>query len=178
MIHPTKNLLNKRYNPYICNKASGQCCHEARTHTMRHAYHRLFITLHILIVLSVLHASGQTFKQIATSDRLVNVIHRDTLGYVWLGTGQTLDRYDGVRVKSYPIPGDRINLKRVNDITSDPHGTVYIGNGEGIYRLPYGSNDMEPYAQKQISFPVHDLLFEGDTLFAATDRGVYLIAGN
>lgn len=123
-------------------------------------------------------AGAQTFRQVSTSDRLVNAIHRDATGYVWIGTGQTVDRYDGVRVKKYNIPGDRLNLKRVTDITSGKDGTVYAANGEGVFRLPAGGSEIEPMARNRINFPVNRLLLQGDTLFAATDQGVYLLSSD
>ncbi|MCM1050919.1 MAG: helix-turn-helix domain-containing protein [Paenibacillus sp.] len=147
------------------------------THYIRTQGIYLYIIFSI-ILLTALPAGAQTFRQVSTSDRLVNAIHRDATGYVWIGTGQTVDRYDGVRVKKYTIPGERLNLKRVTDITSGRDGTVYIANGEGVFRLPAGGSDIIPMARNRINFPVNGLLLQGDTLFAATDQGVYLLSGD
>lgn len=145
--------------------------------------HDIYQGIHLYILLTIalltaLPAGAQTFRQVGTSDRLVNAIHRDATGYVWIGTGQTVDRYDGVRVKKYTIPGERLNLKRVTDITSGRDGTVYISNGEGVFRLPSGGSEIVPMVKNSINFPVNSLLLQGDTLFAATDQGVYLLSGD
>lgn len=145
--------------------------------------HDIYQGIHLYILLTIalltaLPAGAQTFRQVGTSDRLVNAIHRDATGYVWIGTGQTVDRYDGVRVKKYTIPGERLNLKRVTDITSGRDGTVYISNGEGVFRLPSGGSEIVPMVKNSINFPVNGLLLQGDTLFAATDQGVYLLSGD
>ena len=137
--------------------------------------HDIYQGIHLYILLTIalltaLPAGAQTFRQVGTSDRLVNAIHRDATGYVWIGTGQTVDRYDGVRVKKYTIPGERLNLKRVTDITSGRDGTVYISNGEGVFRLPSGGSEIVPMVKNSINFPVNGLLLQGDTLFAATDQ--------
>lgn len=149
-----------------------------RQHT-HDIYHGIYLYILLTIaLLTALPAGAQTFRQVGTSDRLVNAIHRDAMGYVWIGTGQTVDRYDGVRVKKYTIPGERLNLKRVTDITSGRDGTVYISNGEGVFRLPSGGSEIVPMVKNSINFPVNSLLLQGDTLFAATDQGVYLLSGD
>ena len=55
------------------------------------------------------------------SDLVVNKIYKDSQGYVWFGTGLALDRFDGVRIKSVPIPGDNLNQKRVKAIADLLH---------------------------------------------------------
>ena len=35
------------------------------------------------------------------SDLVVNAIYKDSLGYVWIGTGNSLERFDGIHIKHY-----------------------------------------------------------------------------
>ena len=53
------------------------------------------------------------------SDILVNTIYKDSKGYVWLGTGVALDRFDGNNIRSYHFPGSKSGPERVNAITED-----------------------------------------------------------
>ena len=67
----------------------------------------------VLVLLSLctlgLQAQYKTpyFKMISVENGLpqtnVNLSFQDTLGYLWLGTANGLVRYDGSRLKEYPI---------------------------------------------------------------------------
>ena len=37
------------------------------------------------------------------SDLLVNALYKDSLGFVWIGTGNSLERFDGNHIRHYPI---------------------------------------------------------------------------
>lgn len=69
------------------------------------------------------------------SDLVVNAIYKDSLGYVWIGTGNSLERFDGIHIKHYLIVGDDEKLKRVNVITEMPDNQIWMGNGMGLWRL-------------------------------------------
>ena len=45
------------------------------------------------------------------SDILVNTIYKDSKGYVWLGTGVALDRFDGNNIRSYHFPDQSLDPK-------------------------------------------------------------------
>ena len=50
------------------------------------------------------------------SDLVVNALYKDSIGYVWIGTGTSLERFDGVHLKRYLVSGNNEKLKRVNAI--------------------------------------------------------------
>lgn len=109
------------------------------------------------------------------SDLVVNKIFKDSRGYVWLGTGQALDRYDGNRIKSYPIPGENLNLKRVRGIAEGPKGELYVGNAAGLFRLNGRWGSLERIFDNRITASVNALVTRGDTLFVGSDTGLYEI---
>lgn len=39
------------------------------------------------------------------SDLVVNALYKDSIGYVWIGTGNSLERFDGTRLKHFLISG-------------------------------------------------------------------------
>lgn len=123
--------------------------------------------------------NGMAMRGITTaeglSDMVVNRIFKDSRGYVWLGTGQALDRYDGNRIKSYPIPGENLNLKRVRGIAEGPKGELYIGNAAGLFRLSGRWSALEPIFDTRITAGVNALVARGDTLYVGSDTGLYEI---
>lgn len=109
------------------------------------------------------------------SDLLVNVIHRDSTGYVWIGTSEAVDRYDGNAVKSYPVPGQNERLKRVNALATASDGNLYVGNGEGLWMLAPNSPVLVRVADDQIQCAVKALLAVGNLLYIASDHGLYIL---
>jgi signal transduction histidine kinase/ligand-binding sensor domain-containing protein len=85
----------------------------------------------------------------------VNSRFQDRLGYLWLGTANGLVRYDGYRLKEYPIlnvEGLPVKPASINQIFEDSEGGLWvIVNLQGAYqldrkrdvfvRVPFGSKD-------------------------------------
>lgn len=136
---------------------------------------RLLILLLLTVTVALQCLASPLMRTIPTSDRLVNAIYHDSKGYLWLGTGQTLDRFDGVRVKSYEIPGDNSHLKRVNAITEDSSGNLLVGTSKGLFILSPGSALLERVAPDRIDCAVNTLVFHRGTVYAGTQRGLFSI---
>ena len=69
-----------------------------------------------------LQAQNYTFRNVVMSDGLsgllVNAIYKDSEGFVWLGTDNCLDRFDGVKVRHFEFRGiESGRKKRVNSVT-------------------------------------------------------------
>lgn len=68
-----------------------------------------FIFILFLIFLSLpIFSRSYAFRGLSVteglSDLVVNAIYKDSLGYVWLGTGNSLECFDGIHFKHYLIP--------------------------------------------------------------------------
>ena len=75
------------------------------------------------------------------SDSHINCILQDHLGFLWIGTADGLNRYDGYEIKTYlPVPFDSTSLSSgyVWGITEDDSGALWIGTRHG------GMNRMDP----------------------------------
>jgi ligand-binding sensor domain-containing protein len=79
------------------------------------------------------------FDKYTANDGLSNgniiTIFQDTRGFIWVGTANGLNRFDGISFKSYffdqqdstSIPGNIIN-----SIAEDSHGNIWFGTGNGL----------------------------------------------
>lgn len=71
--------------------------------------------------------SGLTHNQ-------VNCFYKDSRGYIWIGTGAGLNRFDGYQLKVYRnIPADSTSLRgnTIISIFEDPRGYVWIETDKG-----------------------------------------------
>ncbi|MFN8206694.1 MAG: two-component regulator propeller domain-containing protein [Bacteroidales bacterium] len=71
------------------------------------------------------------------SQATVHAICQDTTGFLWLGTMDGLNRYDGYTFKIYhPIQGDSSSLSNmtIRSLFSDHTGTLWIGTENGLNR--------------------------------------------
>lgn len=90
---------------------------------------------------ALLRAEDVTFRNISDNsgsmlDMTVGTIMRDSDGYVWLGNGLGVDRFDGLRLKHYPIGGADTKVRRVNALaTAGSPVRVFAGNGDGLWEL-------------------------------------------
>ncbi|MCM1066855.1 MAG: helix-turn-helix domain-containing protein [Muribaculaceae bacterium] len=114
------------------------------------------------------------------SDMLVNVIYKDSTGYVWFGTDVALDRFDGNAVRTYAFPEGTSAQRRISAITEGSGGMLYVGSHAGLFRLRLHSDALVPVHPAEINFAVHDLLYDGATaeLFAATEHGLFTVDTN
>lgn len=82
------------------------------------------------------------FEQLTTADGLpdnsVNVLLQDHLGFIWLGTGKGLVRYDGVNMTVFQNnPRNPYSLKSrtINCLYEDRRGDLWVGAGEACTAL-------------------------------------------
>ena len=104
---------------------------------MMQCKHRLmlfyFLVLTLIFVKSFGQAGNIEFDQYATNQGLsngyVNAILQDSRGFIWIGTANGLNRFDGITFKTYrsdikdstTIPGSG-----VTSLTEDQHGNIWV----------------------------------------------------
>lgn len=98
------------------------------------------VILIILLPIWMLAASTNLkFRSFSVEDGVssnsVRAIMQDKYGFIWFGTGDGLNRYDGTTVKLY-----KINMPGANEYISslfDTDENILVGTEEGVYMLSY-----------------------------------------
>ena len=109
-----------------------------------------FLTFLLLASLTMLHGQplNLNFKNLNTGNGLshnkVNCILQDQRGFMWIGTEDGLNRYDGndfLIFRSLPGRTDGLSGNIIQALYEDPEGVLWIGTADGglsryDYRLP------------------------------------------
>lgn len=135
----------------------GKPTHVHKTHMPVSIVIRWSISLVFLLMLckSTLFASSinsinnqYTFKYITIEEGLshnfVKTIGKDALGYIWFGTSQGVNKYDGYSVSSYlNIEGDStsLNANNVFSMFLDSKDRFWIGTNGGLCYYDYNKNN-------------------------------------
>jgi ligand-binding sensor domain-containing protein len=102
------------------------------------------LLLVLVICLSVLHPAlsqpnNLTFEHISTpeglSQDIVRAIVQDHDGFMWFGTEDGLNRYDGYSMKIYKHSthdSTTVSLNGSSDIYEDSRGRLWVGTGNGL----------------------------------------------
>ena len=118
--------------PYICSVVTAT---ESNLHCMKSITLRYIVALFVQLVSYAPYAQTSIFRGLSVteglSDLVVNALYKDSIGYVWIGTGTSLERFDGVHLKRYPVSGNNEKLKRVNAIAETEGNQIWMGNGMG-----------------------------------------------
>lgn len=127
-------------------------------------------------------ASDIIFRNLTGTDGLsgllVNTLYKDSRGYVWIGTDNGLDRFDGMRIRNFTFTGiGQTMKKRVSSVAVTASGRLFAGNGLGLWAEDGHGGTLSRRFDDKISFPVNALLTDGDVLYAGTDKGLYIIKG-
>ncbi|MCF8379205.1 MAG: response regulator [Bacteroidales bacterium] len=125
------------------------------------------------------------FKQITSEEGLsqseIYCFLQDRKGYMWFGTLDGLNKYDGYSITTYTINSRASNSLMHNTIYSlaeDKFGRIWIGTGNGI-------NLFDPISQQFFALPdfyfgkqliVRNLLADDNNLWIGTYRGLFRLS--
>lgn len=101
---------------------------------------------------NISHNGGINFKRITVEDGLsqttVEYIYQDSDGYMWFGTNNGLNKYDGTNFEVYKYKGENTNSISgdiVVAIKEDSDGYLWIGTTTGINRLDRNTGEVKNY---------------------------------
>lgn len=118
--------------------------------------HKLFRILLYCMLLLVQPAFAQQenkyFRNISVekglSQSTVFAITQDTLGFIWVGTQDGLNRYNSKGFKVYrPVDGDSKSLQSyaIRGLLIDKKGSLWVGGNRGISRYNYATDSFINY---------------------------------
>jgi signal transduction histidine kinase/ligand-binding sensor domain-containing protein/DNA-binding response OmpR family regulator len=124
------------------------------------------------------------FSHLSTGDGLsqvnVNRILQDSRGFIWVGTRNGLNRYDGYRFTVYRYNAtdeNSISNNSISDIAEDANGDIWLATQNGLNRFDRSSGRFIRYAHQQqkansiSSNVINRLAFDGQqTLWVATQN--------
>lgn len=113
----------------------------------------------------------------------VTSIIQDSIGYIWIGTYDGLNRYNGFENTVFrydnnlpnTIPGNRVLC-----LASDPEGNIWIGTedgGIGVYNIFMDQFMLVIPLNSNMPNSVSTIFFEGDTLIIGTSYGGVYYSG-
>ena len=85
------------------------------------------------------------------SQQSVEAIFQDSQGYMWFGTQEGLNRYDGISFKSYVPEYNNprsISSLWINSITEDHDGNLWLGTRNGVSMLNRSTETFVRYSDK------------------------------
>jgi PAS domain S-box-containing protein len=84
-----------------------------------------------------------------------NVVAQTADGYIWIGTGSGLVKYDGVRFAPWtPPPGKILANPNVLSLLGSADGTLWIGSASGLFSLK--NKDLLEHLQHRINGIIQD----------------------
>lgn len=145
--------------------------------------------LPIIIVLSVLFSGSVCAKDdnwIAhrhtqdngLSNNAVRAVMRDSRGYVWMGTSNGLNRYDGNEYREIKIEGGVPDNNYISALLEDPKGRIWIGTAEGLCLYKPGDEKAFRFAaMDEYAFQVYQIAMDsgGKILISDKDYGFFRI---
>ena len=98
------------------------------------------------------------FKNITIEDGLsqstVETIYQDSKGYIWIGTNDGLDRYNGYEFKHYKhdkYDKNSIANNYIVDIIEDKNGYIWVSTIGGLSRINPDKDEIKNYYSKEYS---------------------------
>lgn len=93
----------------------------------------------------------------------VKCMAQDSRGFVWIGTYKGLNRYDGVRIKSYDRLDMGVDSDYINVLAEDSAGNILIGTDNGIVIYDYVLDDFRrPAGSDILDDRVYDICMDSD----------------
>lgn len=117
------------------------------------------------------------------SQNEVRCIHQDHSGFLWIGTQDGLNRYDGYEFKKYsrsPFDKNSLSNDRINVIAENSLGKLWIGTDDGIDLFDPSKNVFTNYNQLLIKdnstkFVSSILVIDDSKILITTLKNIYLI---
>ncbi|HEY9048111.1 MAG TPA: two-component regulator propeller domain-containing protein, partial [Ohtaekwangia sp.] len=110
----------------------------------------------------------------------VRCMMQDDFGFLWIGTRDGLNKYDGHEFRKYlkdKNDSTSLHFSQIHDLERDSVGNFWIGASSGISYYDYKTDDFSNYFlnhNQEASTEVNDIFIQNDnTLVLSTNRGLH-----
>lgn len=143
----------------------------------------LFLTLICLAVLLLARADGSHLytAEAGLSSTRITCLAQDRYGFLWVGTENGLNRFDGYRFTTYQShAGDTTSLPsdEINAFLVDRQGRLWVGCNKGLAEYIPETGAFRRYRLSTTYLPRVESIVEtheGDILFGTAGYGLYVI---
>ncbi len=131
------------------------------------------------------HFEHLTSQDGLSSSRILN-IYQDSKGFMWFGTYEGINRYDGYKVRSFihdKQDSNTISNNYINDITEDGNGDIWIATNAGLNKYSCESGKFKKIGLERIEKGsyydrinyINCLLYKDERLWVGTYGGLFII---
>ena len=146
-------------------------------------YH-LFLTFALFLPVVTYSQVGTLFSTDAElSSSLINQIHQDNKGYIWIATEDGLDRYDGAKFLIYKQnkqDSTSILNNYVKSVFQDSQGMLYFGFFNGLQYFNHATEEFHEIPlliENNTAYPAHVTSMierkNGEVLISTSGQGVF-----
>jgi len=134
----------------------------------------------MLFPLLGLNAQTYKFRQFGIEDGIchpfVYTVNQDKLGYIWLGTGEGLCRYDGFSF-SGDVTTDSLPTAFTKKSYKDSNGDLWFGHNDGSISWYDGSSFRIVALEERITSTINDISGddEGNIIFLTQNKGMIVV---
>jgi ligand-binding sensor domain-containing protein len=111
------------------------------------------------------------------SDARVTAINQDKIGFMWFGTPNGLNRYDGYSIKVfYADKRNGLPSNNIRAIFSDSKGRLWIGTDRGLVQYNFSNEVFESPANSGLPENTSVFCFAEDVngnIYAGTENGIF-----
>jgi len=151
---------------------------------------KCLLTFYFLFLIQSTHRAQELkvdFRHISVEDGLshvtINEIFQDSYGFIWIGTTDGLNRYDGyefITYKHQPNVPTSISFNTITGIAEDQDHNLWVATWGGLHYFDRVKNTFEPIAswQQKLDGPqlqkirVNDIAISQSRLWIASEHGL------
>ncbi|GGB83902.1 hybrid sensor histidine kinase/response regulator [Dyadobacter sediminis] len=139
--------------------------------------------LYILAIYpAILFAQEPGFRQLSTNQGLsqnhVSSILMDKQGFMWFGTEDGLNLYDGYQFKHYKhivTDSTSINDSYILDLLEDKAGNLWVGTSSGLNKFDRDKNRFTQYTFDNRNLGINDIFQDSKgRIWLGSDKGLFL----
>lgn len=141
----------------------------------------LFCSLHVYSQQNEKISCQSIHTDIGLSQSSVLSIEQDSYGFIWLGTRDGLNLYNGSQIQIYKnIPGDEKSIagNLINDIAEDTHRNLWIAHNNGISLLDRKTGHFTNYQITAHNKEIRSLAIIDGQLWACGWSGLFILDEN